>query len=93
MYTCGHWVLSRLCFGTGTNFNLQKMVVLVFKTSVLKSKHIKRLKPLLNRVVEPEGKWNFDLEDCDKILRVETRKCSSIVTSLLQKQGFVCEEL
>lgn len=69
------------------------MTVLVFKTTVGKRKEIRYLKPFLNRIVEPEGKWNFDLEDCDRILRVETRKCSSIVTSLLQKQGFICEEL
>lgn len=69
------------------------MTVLVFKTTVGKRKEIRYLKPFLNRIVEPEGKWNFDLEDCDNILRVETRQHSSKVTSLLQQQGFICEEL
>ncbi|WP_252730067.1 hypothetical protein [Zobellia uliginosa] len=69
------------------------MTVLVFRTSVLRSKQIKRLKPLLNQLIKPEGKWNFDLEDCDNILRVETHKCPTMVTSLLKNQGFICEEL
>ncbi|MBU2974421.1 hypothetical protein [Zobellia sp. B3R18] len=69
------------------------MTVLVFKTTVGKRKEIRHLKPFLNRMVEPEGRWNFDLEDCDNILRVETCQHSSKVASLLQEQGFACEEL
>ncbi|WP_276168146.1 hypothetical protein [Zobellia alginiliquefaciens] len=69
------------------------MTVLVFKTSVLKSKQVRRLKPLLNGLVEPEGRWNFDLEDCDNILRVETHQHPIDVASVLKNQGFVCEEL
>ncbi|CAZ96387.1 hypothetical protein Q4603_01980 [Zobellia galactanivorans] len=69
------------------------MTVLVFKTSVSKNKQVKRLKPLLTQLVEPIGRWNFDLEDCDNILRVETRQCPSSVVRLLEEQGYVCEEL
>ncbi|CAM3538668.1 hypothetical protein ZORO111903_11690 [Zobellia roscoffensis] len=69
------------------------MTVLVFKTTVVKNNQIRHLRPLLNRLVEPEGRWNFDLEDCDNILRVETRQQPSQFASVLQKHGFDCEEL
>nr|WP_293301394.1 hypothetical protein [Allomuricauda sp.] len=68
--------------------------VLVFKTSVLDQKEVKRLKPKLNQLVNKNGEWNFDLEDCDNILRVETQNIGAVtISSLLQKNGFVCEEL
>ncbi|WP_036384259.1 hypothetical protein [Muricauda sp. MAR_2010_75] len=68
--------------------------VLVFKTSVSGKDEVKKLKPLLNRLVNQNGYWNFDLEDCDNILRVETQSLSApVISSLLQKSGFRCEEL
>ncbi|MBO0323598.1 hypothetical protein J0X14_14910 [Muricauda sp. CAU 1633] len=68
--------------------------VLVFKTSVTGKDEVKKLQPLLNRLVNQNGYWNFDLEDCDNILRVETQSLSApIIASLLQKSGFNCEEL
>ncbi|NNE78075.1 MAG: hypothetical protein HKN31_13495 [Pricia sp.] len=68
--------------------------VLVFKTSVQKKNHIRRMRPLLNRLTEKEGHWNFDLEDCDNILRVETQQLkSSTISRILQSNGFDCEEL
>ena len=68
--------------------------VLVFKTSVTGKSEVEKLKPLLNRLVNQHGYWNFDLEDCDNILRVETQSLSApAISSLLQKSGFRCEEL
>jgi hypothetical protein len=68
--------------------------VLVFKTSINHKQEIKVLKPALNRLITNSGHWNFDLEDCDNILRVEThRVTSSAVASLLHLHGFLCEEL
>ncbi len=68
--------------------------VLVFKTSVKHQKEVKQLRPLLNALVDWEGRWNFDLDDCDNILRIETRKLqAAIISSALQVQGFACEEL
>ncbi|MDL5512245.1 hypothetical protein QSE00_10495 [Arenibacter sp. M-2] len=68
--------------------------VLVFKTSINHNREIQILKPDLNRLVTKKGYWNFDLEDCDNILRVETHmvKANSI-TNLLNNHGFFCEEL
>lgn len=68
--------------------------VLVFKTSVVKRKQVAFLAPELDRLINPSGRWNFDLEDCDNILRVETRKLGpKVVMSTLAESGFYCEEL
>ena len=55
---------------------------------------VQKLRPSLNRLVEKNGCWNFDLEDCDNILRVESQSLDApIISSLLQNNGFDCEEL
>lgn len=42
----------------------------------------------------PESKINFDLDDCDKILRVESANvCIEKIISLLKDKGFCCEVL
>ena len=68
--------------------------VLVFKTSVTRKKQIRRLRPLLNNLIDPNDYWNFDLEDCDNILRVETQQLGAdTISTTLKTQGFFCEEL
>lgn len=68
--------------------------VLVFKTSVGNNWSIHQLTPYLNRLINKNGQWNFDLEDCDNILRVETQSPdANAIKVLLQTKGFVCEEL
>ena len=69
--------------------------VLVFKTSIASKNHIKRIQPLLNSLVAQSGYWNFDLEDCDNILRVESQQLlqPQTICKALIKQGFYCEEL
>ena len=68
--------------------------VLVFRTSVTHPQQVKQLQPLLNALIAREGHWNFNLEDCDHILRVETQllRADSIAMAL-RIQGFRCEEL
>ncbi|MDO6674436.1 hypothetical protein Q4517_02605 [Tenacibaculum sp. 1_MG-2023] len=68
--------------------------VLVFKTSITKSKEIKIVQPTLNRLIAKNDRWNFDLEDCDNILRIETQIVkANAVLKALQHHGFYCEEL
>lgn len=68
--------------------------VFVFKTSISKQNHIKKVKPFLNDLIAKNGYWNFDLEDCDNILRVETQTIESdTICDILINQGFLCEEL
>ncbi len=68
-------------------------MILVFKTTVKHKRAVKKLKPLLNKCLI-NCAWNFDLEDCDKILRVDTStEISDLVITTLIKNGFSCEEL
>ena len=67
--------------------------VLVFKTSVQNAHDVQRLRPMLDDLVV-QGRWNFDLEDRDRILRVETVGfVRERVIVLLHGLGFVCDEL
>ena len=68
--------------------------VLVFKTSVEKKNEVSQLSPFLNQLINPSGRWNFDLEDCDNILRVETPAVApGHVINTLRERGYLCEEL
>lgn len=65
----------------------------VFKTSVKNKMLAKKLKPHIDKVL-PKGNWNFDLDDCDKILRIESEENIILkITGLLNKHKFHCEEL
>ncbi|WP_394420368.1 hypothetical protein [Tenacibaculum mesophilum] len=77
------------------NVNLTKMkTVLVFKTSITKNNEIKIVQPTLNRLITKNDRWNFDLEDCDNILRVETQMIKAdAILKAIQHYGFYCEEL
>lgn len=47
-------------------------MVWVFKTTVKNKTQVKKVAPLLNGLLSPCAKWNFDLSDCDKVLRIES---------------------
>ncbi|HCW09030.1 MAG TPA: hypothetical protein DGG95_16865 [Cytophagales bacterium] len=69
------------------------MEVLVFKTSVIDPLSVRTLKPELDRLAG-KGKWNFDLSDCDKILRIASDKVNpQNAIELLSYFGFSCAEL
>lgn len=68
-------------------------MIYVFKTSISSKKTIKLLTPHLNKLLGVSN-WNFDLEDCDNILRIDSQV--SIVKKtieILNNYGFECEEL
>lgn len=68
--------------------------VFVFRTSVLTTAHVDALRPLLQGCLSEEARWNFDLEDREKILRVEGRNIvAGSVIQTIQAAGFTCEEL
>lgn len=69
------------------------MGVLVFKTSVGNAQHVQVLKPLLDSTAG-KGKWNFALDDCDKILRIVSTHVDPATTiRMLQSKGYECAEL
>jgi hypothetical protein len=68
-------------------------MVEVFKTNIVDEN---TAKAVLNDLVIllPNAYINFDLEDCDRILRIEN--CSirlDLVVNILNKNGFYCEPL
>ncbi|MGC3977093.1 MAG: hypothetical protein QM751_01975 [Paludibacteraceae bacterium] len=67
----------------------------IFKTNVKLKKDAKRMVALLSATLIGH-KINFDLSDCDKILRVENDKKQVAVPEIKQiflKEGFSCEVL
>jgi len=69
------------------------MNVLVFRTSVETDEHITHLVPVLDSLAG-HGAWNFDLTDCDHILRIVSDKVRPEAASrLLSGFGFLCHEL
>lgn len=69
------------------------MAVSIYKTNITSKAKIKKVKPLLDALLRND-KWNFDLDDCDKILRVESHSpISNHIVTELNKAGFKCEEL
>lgn len=68
-------------------------MISVFKTSVTNTKEIETLKPHLDIYLE-FAKWNFDLEDCDNILRIDSiNEIAQQTIKILKDNGFDCQEL
>ncbi len=68
-------------------------MIWIFKTSVETQSQVKKLKPHINKIL-PNEKWNFDLEDCDKILRIDSEDNLRLkIIDLLNIHKFYCEEL
>ncbi len=68
--------------------------VLVFKTTVINREQVGLLTASLDQLINKNGRWNFDLEDCDNIFRVETDRPDGLTIEMVfKKHGFLCEEL
>ncbi|HTF29925.1 MAG TPA: hypothetical protein VK625_13830 [Flavitalea sp.] len=74
------------------NFKAEKMIA-VFKTGVTNQNDASCLiKTLQNQY--PDYRINFDLEDCDNILRIEGQNIKTRdISEKLQNEGFMCIEL
>ena len=69
------------------------MDVLIFKTSVANRQQVSRIHPLLTSLSDIK-QYNFDLEDCDNILRVVSNGIEpQTIAHMLHIAGFSCEEL
>jgi hypothetical protein len=72
---------------------MTKEMVEVFKTDVQKKAQSKMLLCSLSKAF-PLCKINFDLSDCDKVLRVEGDNMEALRIMILVKEyGFKCEIL
>ncbi|HVM89026.1 MAG TPA: hypothetical protein VMT76_12625 [Puia sp.] len=65
----------------------------VFKTNVQEKHQAKKIIGLLQQHF-PGSKINFDLEDCDKVLRIDSQCITAAdVINTVKATGFMCEEL
>ena len=86
-------ITANLCHSTNSGRNSLPMEVLVFSTSVESHDHVKVLAPLLNSFAG-KGRWNFALDDCDRILRIVSEQVEPVAAiRLLEENGFECREL
>ena len=68
--------------------------VLVFRTSVRTPSDVALLRPALERGLSADARWSFDLEDRDRVLRIETAEASADdVMRLMHRHGHECAEL
>lgn len=68
-------------------------MIFVFKTNVKTKTQALKLKRHIDKIL-PNEKWNFDLEDCDKILRIDSEENIVLpIINLLKIHNFDCEEL
>ena len=68
-------------------------MIFVYKTSVKTKMQVKKLKPHIDKIL-PNEKWNFDLEDRDKILRIDSEEnIGLVIIDLLNIHNHTCEEL
>ncbi|MES3019677.1 MAG: hypothetical protein V4721_17950 [Bacteroidota bacterium] len=68
--------------------------VLVFKTSVHSSRDVSIVEPLLHKLLDKTERWTFDLEDCDKVLRVEAEfVAADSIIEKFKSAGVMCAEL
>lgn len=66
-------------------------MVEIFKTNVQEFSEAQKLVALLRRHF-PDSKINFDLDDCDKVLRVEGSNLRiEKVMALVMEKGFLCK--
>lgn len=67
--------------------------IFIYKTNVSTQRHVQQVRTLLESVLSIK-RWTFDLEDCDKVLRIEAHGLrSETVSDLLAKAGIFCEPL
>jgi hypothetical protein len=69
------------------------MEVHIFKTNVRSKKHVSIVAHRLDHF-SVINRWNFDLQDKDRILRIEADDLSpKLIENVLQEAGYFCQEL
>lgn len=68
-------------------------MIYVFKTSVETKKAVEIITAQLNEFI-PNSEWNFDLEDCDNILRVVSNEVTAQqIIDFINELEYECLEL
>lgn len=68
-------------------------MIFVYKTNITSKGMAKRTEKELNKLL-PNADWNFDLEDCDNILRVDSKRdVSRLLKAEMCKIGIEINEL
>ena len=67
--------------------------ILIFKTNIMDDYDVEKIASLMTE--EPRiKKWNIDLKDFDKVLRIESQYLrEQEVIASIRKAGYHCEEL
>jgi hypothetical protein len=69
------------------------MQIIIFKTNIATAYQVGQVHPLLTSLKHIK-QYNFDLEDCDHILRVVSNGVQpETVCEVIEKAGFNCEEM
>lgn len=67
--------------------------IFIYKTNVSTQRHVQQVRALFERVLSIK-RWTFDLEDCDKVLRIEANGLRpETIANLLANAGIFCEPL
>lgn len=73
---------------------MSQQPVLVFRTSVHSADDVAQLRPALEQVLAREERWTFDLEDRDRVLRIEAAHTAPhAVVAIVQGHGHECVEM
>jgi copper chaperone len=71
----------------------------VFRTNIRYKKDIRKVGAILDELTirsetgQPITKWNVAIDDADKVLRVESMLTAAEIISIINKAGYMCEEL
>jgi uncharacterized HAD superfamily protein len=69
------------------------MSILIFRTNIIDAKHVKMVSPHIKQI-EGVSKWNIDLQDEDKVLRVVANDIDATYVELVvQRAGYQCSEM
>ncbi|WP_257668998.1 hypothetical protein [Parapedobacter tibetensis] len=67
--------------------------IFIFKTNVSAQEQVQKVAALLGSMTLIK-QWNFDLEDCDRVLRVVSLNLQpALIENLLRQEGIDCEHM
>lgn len=77
----------------GFNGNGNDVMILIFRTNMRFKKDVQKVGLLLDQLPAVK-RWNVALDDCDRILRIESDQLhAGDIIHLVQETGYFCEEL